>query len=237
LKRAIGTETFMDAIEPTACKHGQTRTRLLDAACKVFAEKGFRDATIADICKLANANIAAVNYHFRDKETLYAEAWRQAFRRSIEAHPFDGGVPATAPAADRLRGHIHGLIHRTSDIESYELEIIHKELANPTGLLVEAVTQLIVPFQQAVSGVVRELLGARASDQQVHLWQYSILMLCLHPGASQCKRKHLPAEVQRLLPSLNVSIQDTVDHITLFSLAGIEAQRRRIESGEADDRK
>jgi AcrR family transcriptional regulator len=227
----------MDVTESSAGKHGQTRTRLLEAACKVFAEKGYREATIADICKVANANIAAVNYHFRDKETLYAEAWRQAFHRSMEAHPFDGGVPATAPAADRLRGLIRCLVHRTSDLENYELEIIHKELANPTGLLVEAVTQLIVPFQQAVGGVVRELLGARASDQEVRLCQFIILIMCLHPGTSQCNRKRLPDEVQKLLPRLDVSLDETVDHITLFSLAGIEAQRQRIESGEADDRK
>jgi AcrR family transcriptional regulator len=70
-----------------------TQADLLDAACRTFAEKGYRDATIAEICQRAGANIAAVNYYFRDKETLYVEAWRLAFKRSLEAHPPDGGVP------------------------------------------------------------------------------------------------------------------------------------------------
>jgi hypothetical protein len=53
-----------------------TRKKLLAAAGRVFAEKGYHDATIAEICRLAGTNIAAVNYHFSDKETLYLEALR-----------------------------------------------------------------------------------------------------------------------------------------------------------------
>ncbi|MBW2127416.1 MAG: helix-turn-helix transcriptional regulator [Deltaproteobacteria bacterium] len=37
------------------------------SACEVFAEKGYRAATIADICGRAKANVAAVNYYFGDK--------------------------------------------------------------------------------------------------------------------------------------------------------------------------
>ena len=40
-----------------------TQQKLFEAAIKVFAEKGFRDATVRQICKQAQtANINAVNY-------------------------------------------------------------------------------------------------------------------------------------------------------------------------------
>nr|HID58916.1 TetR/AcrR family transcriptional regulator [Desulfobacterales bacterium] len=52
----------------------ETRRRLLEAACQVFEEKGYRGARAADIRKRAGVNVAAVNYHFGDKATLYGEA-------------------------------------------------------------------------------------------------------------------------------------------------------------------
>ncbi|MDH4012180.1 MAG: TetR family transcriptional regulator, partial [Desulfobacterales bacterium] len=45
----------------------ETRNRLLNAACEVFAEKGYRNAKVAEICHRAGANVAAVNYYFGDK--------------------------------------------------------------------------------------------------------------------------------------------------------------------------
>ena len=53
-----------------------TRIRLLKAAARVFAEHGYQDATVRQICERAGANIALVNYHFGDKLELYTEVLR-----------------------------------------------------------------------------------------------------------------------------------------------------------------
>ena len=42
------------------------RERLLEAAGEIFAEHGFRNTTVREICKRADINLAAVNYYFRD---------------------------------------------------------------------------------------------------------------------------------------------------------------------------
>src|SRR4030042_1476603 len=93
----------------------KTPKSLLAAASEVFAEKGYRDATIAKICKRAGANIAAVNYHFGDKETLYKEAWRHSFSESLKAYAPDGGVSADAEPEQRLRGYIVAFLRRIAD--------------------------------------------------------------------------------------------------------------------------
>ena len=43
------------------CDGQETRQKLLAAACEVFAAKGFRQATIAEICQKAKANSAAAS--------------------------------------------------------------------------------------------------------------------------------------------------------------------------------
>lgn len=51
----------------------ETRRRLLDAAETLFAERGFDSVSLRDITVAAEANVAAVNYHFRNREGLVEE--------------------------------------------------------------------------------------------------------------------------------------------------------------------
>lgn len=84
----------------------------MEEACAVFSAKGFRDATIAEICERAEANIAAVNYHFGDKESLYNACWRHAFAVTLAAWPLDQGVDASTAPADRLRVFVRAFVRR-----------------------------------------------------------------------------------------------------------------------------
>ena len=56
-----------------------TRTAMLEAAAKIFAAKGFHDATVRAICAEAGANIALVSRYFGSKQGLYAEVCRMLF--------------------------------------------------------------------------------------------------------------------------------------------------------------
>ncbi len=87
------------------------------SASRIFAEKGYHAATIAEICEQAESNIASVNYHFRDKENLYLEAWRFAFQQDLDRHPSDGGITLDMSAEVRLAGRIRSLIGRIADPE------------------------------------------------------------------------------------------------------------------------
>ena len=51
----------------------QTRTAILAAAERLYADRGFGDVTLRDIVAEANVNLAAVNYHFGSNDELIAE--------------------------------------------------------------------------------------------------------------------------------------------------------------------
>ena len=90
-----------------------TRDRILVAASDVFAQEGFEKATVRGICARAKANVAAVNYHFRDKRELYRMVL-QAWQAEAEARfPLDGGLAAPdAPVVERLRGFYRAMLLR-----------------------------------------------------------------------------------------------------------------------------
>jgi AcrR family transcriptional regulator len=56
--------------EPRSARREATRTRILDAASVVFAEKGVIGATIEDICEQAGFTRGAVYSNFADKDDI-----------------------------------------------------------------------------------------------------------------------------------------------------------------------
>jgi AcrR family transcriptional regulator len=203
----------------------RTRKSLLAAASEVFAEKGYHDATIAEICGRAKANVAAVNYHFGDKETLYIEAWRHSFVESLKAHPPEGGVSDDAQPEERLRGQVEALLRRIADNNNKEFLIVHRELANPTGLLEEVTRKDLRPLREKMETLVRELLGPRASDMQVRFCAIGIVSQCITPMLMRrMGRKRQGGKDDS--PGID-DIGSYAKHVVEFSLAGIRAIREQ----------
>src|SRR5215469_2609067 len=90
----------------------ETRQRLLDAAGEVFAKHGFRNATIREICEKAKANVAAVHYHFGDKEEIYAAVFDYA--RNCAVARLDHLPPDVSPE-ERLRIFVRAVLSRFFD--------------------------------------------------------------------------------------------------------------------------
>ena len=204
---------------------------LLNAASAVFAEKGYRDATIAEICERAGANVAAVNYHFGDKETLYRESWRHAFLTSIKAYPPDGGVGDDAPPEARLRGQVAALLRRIADRETMEFFITLQELANPTGLLKDLIRDELRPLRVRLGEVVREILGHRAPDREVRFCTLSIMSQCVNAIVAGLTERQ-GWEDEHGVMAIN-DIEEYIDHVVRFSLAGISVVgkgRRKLSS-------
>ena len=203
-------------------KSEKTRNRLLITASRIFAEKGFQETTIAEICEQAETNIASVNYHFRDKETLYLESWRFAFNQELKLYPPEGVLAADATAEQRLAIRIRSIINRVADDKSYSFAIINKEMAQPTRLLSDILEKEINPQRLQMLDLLKECLGHSASDKQIHYCHTSIMGQCFQ----LLRLKHMQkARHSHNHPNYLSDIQDFADHVVLFSLAGIQAIR------------
>ncbi len=199
--------------------------RLLHVAMEVFAKKGFHDATVAEICEAAEANIAAVNYHFGGKEQLYAEVWALAFADAHRTYPVDGGLPATAPATQRLRAVIHSLLSRIlrHGPHSHAGLILLQEMARPVEGIRQVRRQAIALVRKHLELTVRELLGPKVSDQSVRLCVMSVVNQCLTIGFRGGQKPPSLGEG----PFTEQEIDELIEHVHRFSLGGIRAVRRQ----------
>jgi AcrR family transcriptional regulator len=200
-----------------AARSAGTRRRLLEAAVQVFAEEGFRNATLQEIARRADANVASTAYHFGGKEGLYAAVFEYAEEQAAAAHPApeDGDG---LPAEERLRRHVTSFLSRLldPDRQAWFARILAREMIEPTPALDRVVRRRMRANHEQLSAIVRDLLGADADDDTVRLCVLSVIAQCTF------YRNSAPI-IGRLYPDLEPGrqIDRLADHVTEFSLAAV----------------
>ncbi len=211
----------LHAVTQTPAQHGAvaTRQRLLEVAAEVFAEHGFHNSRVRDICARAGANVAAVNYHFRDKMGLYEEVLRHAFLA------MSGGAPAGPELADisaqlRLRAFVTDLLSQllSEGRTAMYAKLVAREMVDATSAITCVIEDGIRPQMQFLFATVRELLGTEADDQLVRRCASSIIGQCMFYHTARPAILQLPLE-ERLDPD---AVEPIASHIAAFSLAAIE---------------
>ncbi|HEY6357045.1 MAG TPA: TetR family transcriptional regulator, partial [Vicinamibacterales bacterium] len=115
---------------PLPHDHG-TRERVLEVATRLFAESGFKRVTVRAICHEARANVAAVNYHFRDKLGLYTEVLGQAVSVMRDTTEAAARAAEGRPPADQLRAYVRVVSERifAQGCDSWLHQLINREMA------------------------------------------------------------------------------------------------------------
>jgi len=201
----------------------ETRDRLLAAAERLFADRGFRKVTVREICRVARANVAAVNYHFGDKLGLYREVLQAAIdvmRSTSEAARAAGDG---APADEKLRSYIVIFVHRllAAGNHGWLHRLINREMNDPTPALDALVEQGVRPRIEYLSAVVAEIIGCEPGDPRV--------LRCVASIQAQ-SIAYLPNPITDRLglafKPTAAHIEAIAQHVADFSLAGVHAVGR-----------
>src|SRR6266568_8774496 len=196
----------------------ETRQRVLEAAGEVFANRGFREATIREICEKAQANVAAVNYHFGDKEGLYAAVFDYA--RTCAVAQFNELVSPTVPPEERLQAFVRAVLLRFFDEgrPAWLGKLVAREMIEPTKALDALVNGQIRPNSERLRAVVREVIGKEIDEQELWRCTFSI-------AAQWLFYFHCGQVVKRLNPEQRFGAEELdrlADHITKFSVAALK---------------
>jgi AcrR family transcriptional regulator len=205
-----------------------TKQRLIDAAGAIFAEKGYEAASIREICQLADANIAAVNYHFAGKRALYVAAVRHAQCCRQEDVPFPEFPPDLAPA-DQLRALIGVMFERmlSPHRPQWHLELMLRELARPTEACVAVVDDYIRPMSDTLRAILNQLLPADLTEEQRWMIGFSTVAQVLFYYTHQpIIRVLMQSRDGEALP-----LDQLADHVTQFTLAAIGAGPAVVAAG------
>jgi AcrR family transcriptional regulator len=194
------------------------RERLIDAAGQAFAERGFEGASVRDICGVAGANVASVNYHFGDKQSLYVACLERA-QCSEASQTLHAADPTLSPEA-RLHAFIRGMLAAQGDPgrPPWHNALMLREMAHPTAAAAEVLERYIRPLADALREIIEQIVpGVSATPHAGWPVGFSVVSQVLFYAV------HRP--VVRLLMGdagyRALDLDDLADHITRFSLAAL----------------
>ena len=125
-----------------------TRDRILKAAERLFAERGYDATSVRAIVAKARVNQAAINYHFAGKDGLYREVLRASFRALTE-HQLSHAEETKAMSREQalgefVRHQLRPLLAR--DELSRHLRIFNWEAVRPTAVFRKLISEEAAPF-------------------------------------------------------------------------------------------
>lgn len=159
-----------------------TRERILAVATDLFAEHGYRGATVRAICAKVGVNVASVNYYFRSKNELYEEVFSVAFedlaKPMIER---SNDVRDAASWEGMLRDWVLFMLRINlldTPKEARVRRLLAHERATPSGVCGLLFERFFQPVTASLERLLRMGLAPEATDAEVRLWLVATLSQC-----------------------------------------------------------
>lgn len=210
-------------VKTTAVDQASTTQRLLNAAFRAFAERGFHGASIRDICECANTNIATAYFHFHNKEELY-KAVLECVAQRLRAQPFADETPTRQTPQEKLCAAIQSLSQSLTRGEDSALlmRLVGRELAEQ-GPGFDCIAAALRTHVARLEEPLRALHDPDASHHCVHLCALSVVNECIFFCTAQ-------SSLQRLCPDLEaqfISPEQLINHVAHFTAAAMANWKTR----------
>ena len=208
----------------TPSENNQTPSdRILNEAEILFAEKGFHAVTVREITRLAKCNLAAVNYHFGNKENLYIEVFKQRwiprakrvraeFQKKISGNNGENIAEiVNALARAFLKGPL------TDEERLRHTQLIIREMAMPTAALDLLVGEVIEPFFGEVAGKLYPLKEDGMVKEKLILNLLSVFSMVIYFNFARAPVQRITGEEYD-----DAFKERLVEHIVKFSVMGFD---------------
>lgn len=154
--------------------------RLISAAGEIFAEKG-PNATVREICKAAGCSVAAINYHFGDKNQLYLKCVQAACEGKQRANPFPAtDLPTTAE--ERLGTFLETMALRMAaeNNVSWHNGLMLREVIEPSEGVADFLAEAFKKDFERLLHAIGELLEPNHNTEEMrHKFANQVLARCM----------------------------------------------------------
>lgn len=211
----------------TVRAHGErTRTRLIEVAGQLFAERGFDRATGQEICRRAGTHAASIVYHFGGMQGLYRAVLDEAQRRLVSTATLRAAVAAQPTPARKLEsflGLIVGALASPAS-RSWAGRLFGREFVSPSSLYGKSHDRTLRERASMLKSIVGALARLPPQDPAVARACLSVMAPCAVMLLFD-RRK-----LRRVFPELQLEPQNAAlvaRQLAQFAMAGIAALARQ----------
>ncbi|SDH63651.1 CerR family C-terminal domain-containing protein [Janthinobacterium sp. YR213] len=203
------------------------RTRILQAAVQLFADEGYKLASVRRICEAAHVNVAMVNYYFHGKEELYLAAFdhaRALARATAAAVPEAGPAAAVAPV-EQLRLAIQSMVFDMLRPGAASLfsRLVARELIEPTSAIHMLADRDVRAHHALFTGLIRGVVGEAMPADVLQKCVFSVIGQAVFYARSRIVHELVAPEITYD----ETGTASIAQHVAAFSLAALDGLRRQ----------
>jgi TetR/AcrR family transcriptional regulator, regulator of cefoperazone and chloramphenicol sensitivity len=200
-----------------------SRDRLLYAALRLFAEKGFAKTSTRDIAQAAGVNIAGISYYFGDKAGLYRAAFTEPMGAPQDDIALFNGGNLTLEQA--LSGLFRGFTEPLKQDELMRMctRLHMREMVEPTGMWEQEIDHGIVPHHAALAAVLARHLGLAQVDDDVHRLAQSMVAM----GVFLFVGRDIMGKIAPQLTHSHAAIDLLHERLVMYAHGMVQAERAR----------
>jgi AcrR family transcriptional regulator len=194
-----------------------TRAKILEAAGRLFAEKGFAHTTNRAVCQDAGVDLAAINYHFESRDGLYRAVLLEGHARLVSLETLQDIQARPISAQAKLEAILDIFVEVSLAERAWPVRVLARELLSPTPFLRDLFNEGILPKARIVWGVIAEITGLAPTDPALFRCMISVMAPCVMLVIIGPNSASAP-------PQLALAAQDGLgEQIKRFALGGLAA--------------
>lgn len=199
----------------------EAKRKILRAAADIFAEYGYQHGTIRQIASKAGMNVAAVNYYFGNKESLYHEVLKTWTEESFKKYPVIQEADAGVSAEEKLYYQIRQILSKLFDEEQtpwFGKLFVRMATLETKDQMKDLAECIYKPSVDIMTEIIREIAGKEVDEELLYFMATDIIGQCVfYYSDRKLLELVLPKEGKKI-----ITIEFLSRKITDFSVCAIQ---------------
>lgn len=194
-----------------------TKSKILEAAGRLIAQLGWAKTSNKEIVKLAEVDLAAINYHFGGRDGLYQAVLSEAHAHYLNEQELQEIAEMQCDPEEKLGVFFETLVIKLVEQDVWHGKVFIREIFSPSAHLLNFFETEGTRKFQIIRHIISQITDLDENDPTLLPCIFSVVAPCLMLIMTSVAASG-PLQNMRCVPAKQLA-----QHFKTFSLAGLKA--------------